>query len=442
VTAAFGILAAGLSLAASPAADSNAPAVETQTIRATGAQMLNLAEEMVRHGRNNDAETILEALTRHSDSNVRNEARYRRAKLLHAREQYRDAALLLRRILDERPDATPVRLELAQLLDRMGDKEGAWRQVRAAQAAGLPPAVARLIDRYSAALRAQRPYGASFGIAIAPDSNINRATRSDTLGTVFGDFEIADDGKAKSGTGLALNAQAFRRIGIGGDADLLFRASGFANLYRDRQFNDIAADLAAGPEVTLGRDRLQAELGATQRRYGRKPYMRSARLAGTFSHPLGSRTLLRVTGSAALIDNRLNDLQDGKSYSGELQVERALTPTTGVAASIAFDRQALKDPGYATRGWRAGLTGWHDLGRITFTADAELGRLHADRRLLLFPDRREDRYARVTLGATFRQLQYGGFAPLLKFSVERNRSTIAFYDYRRSRTEIGIERAF
>ena len=223
-------VAAGLSiLLAVPTLGATARPV---TIRATAGQMLSLADEMARHGNNGEAENILEVLARDPDRDIRDEARYRRAKLLRARANYRDAALLLRRILDERPDATPVRIELAQLLDRMGDKDGAWREVRAAQAAGLPPAVARLIDRYSDALRAQRPFGASFEIAIAPDSNINRATRSDSLGTVLGDFQIADDAKAKSGTGVSLNAQAFRRVGIGGDASLLFRASGFGNIYR------------------------------------------------------------------------------------------------------------------------------------------------------------------------------------------------------------------
>ena len=436
----FVVLAAALPLAAVPVADANAGA--TRTIRASGAQMLNFADEMTRRGRNDDAEAILVILARDRDSNIRNEARYRWAKLLRAREQNRDAALLLRRILDERPDATPVRLELAQLLDRMGDKEGAWRQVRAAQAAGLPPAVARLVDRYSAALRAQRTHGFSFEIAIAPDSNINRATRSDVLGTVLGDFEIDEDGKAKSGTGLSVSGQAYRRFSMSSNANLLFRASGFANLYRRSRFNELVADLAGGPELRFGHDQLQMEVGATQRWFGQKPYSRAARVAGTFSHPIGTRTLLRLSSSAALIDNQFNDLQDGKAYSGQVQIERALTPTTGIAGSLSLGRQALKDPGYATRDWRAGVTGWHELGRMTLAVTAEFGRLHADDRLVLFPDRRRDRYSRYSVATSFRQLQYAGFAPLLKFSVERNRSSIAFYDYRRSRTEIGIDRAF
>jgi hypothetical protein len=404
--------------------------------------MLRLAEVAQQKGNSTTASTIYDALESDPDPNIRNEARYRHAKLLTGVSRPRDAAILLRRVLDEKPQAVPARLELARTLQLLGDTNAALRELRAAQATGLPPAVARLIDRYSAALRAQRPFGASLEIAIAPDSNINRATRSDTLGTIFGDFQIGDEGKAKSGIGLSLAGQTYRRISIGGDTNLVLRASGFANLYRDSEFNDLAADLAAGPEFSLGRDRLQLEVGATQRWFGQKPYLRSGRLAGTFSHPLGSRTLLRLVGSATLIDNRLNDLQDGKGYSSQLQIERALTPTTGIAGSVSIDRQALKDRGYATTGWRAGLTGWHDLGRMTLTAAAELGRLHADERLLLFPERRQDRYTRLSLGASFRQLQYGGFAPLIRISLERNRSSIAFYDYRRARTEIGVVRAF
>jgi hypothetical protein len=416
--------------------------METRAMRVSASGMLGLAEQMVRRGKIRDAETVFDLLAGDPDSNVRNEARFRHAKLLLGLKRHREAALLLRRLLDEKPEAIPARLELANALQLLGDTNGALHELRAVQSAGLPPAVARLIDRYSAALRARRPYGASFEIAIAPDSNINRATRSDTLGTVVGDFQIADESKAKSGTGLSVAGQAFRRFAIAADSSLLLRASGFANLYRRGRFNDVASDLAVGPEISFGRDRLQLELGATQRWFGQKAYMRSARLAETFSHPLGSRTLVRVSGSAALIDNRLNDLQDGRGYWGQLQVEHALTPTAGIAASLSVDRQALSDPGYSTSGWRAGLTGWHDMGRMTFTVSGEIGRLHADERLQLFPDRRRDHYARLSLAASFRQLQYAGFAPILRFSVEQNRSSVAVYDYRRTRTEMGIVRAF
>lgn len=55
--------------------------------------------------------------------------------------------------------------------------------------------------------------------------------------------------------------------------------------------------------------------------------------------------------------------------------------------------------------------------------------------------RRSDSSARLSLGATFRQLEWRGFAPVARLSIERSRSSIEFYDYRRTRTEMGIVRA-
>lgn len=405
--------------------------------------MLRLAEELVRSGQHRRAEAVYKALASDPSSDVRSEARFRHAKLLQARGSTSRAALLLRQILDEKPAATAVRLELAQLLDRIGDKDAALREIRAAQSAGLPPSVARLVDRYSEALRAARPIGASFQLAIAPDSNINRATRSDSLGTVIGDFEIDEESKARSGVGVSLSGQAYRRFAIGdGDLSLVGRISGFGDLYRSSRFNDIALDVAAGPELFVGRAKMSLEAGMTQRWFGQKPLSRSIRVGATGIVPVGRRSQLRIGVATASINHRLNDLQDGRTYSANARLEHALSPATGVAFSLGVDRQALADPGYATKAWRAGLTAWQDLGRTTVTGDVQLGRLRADERLSLFPEKRSEKFSRLSIGATFRQLTVGGFAPTARLVLERNRSTIEFYDYQRTRTEFGVIRAF
>jgi hypothetical protein len=437
MSAAFSIAAAVALLAANPAQ------AEVRTIKATAAQMFDLAGQLVRSGKPSDADKVLELLSRDPDPQVRNEARFRRARMFKASGQLQPAALLLRRILDDKPDAAPVRIELAQLLDRMGDKDGAWRELRAAQAAGLPPAVARIVDRYSEAIRAQRPMGASFEFALAPDSNINHATRSDTLGTIFGDFDIDRKSKAKTGLGMSLRGQAFRRFGLGNsDTDLLARASVSGDLYRKSDFNDVVVDVAIGPELHVGRNQLNIELGATQRWYGQKPFARSVRAGLGWVRPLGRRTQLRLNASASVTDNQFNDLQDGNAFQGRVGVERALSATTGVALNLALDRQSVRDPGYSTTGWRAGLVAWKEIGRATLTASADFGRLNADERLLLFPDKRRDRYSRFSLATEFRQLTFKGFAPVTRLTFERNRSTIEFYDFKRTRTEIALVRAF
>jgi hypothetical protein len=409
----------------------------------TPAQMFNLAEVAQEKSDPTTASAVYAALERNPNADVRAEARFRHAKQLLGQGRNKDAALLLRRLIDEKPDAAVARLELAQALQLLGETDAALRELRAAQASGLPPAVARLVDRYSQALRASRPFGANLEIALAPDSNINHATRDSTLGTVFGDFDIGKDSKAKSGTGLALSGQAFRRFALGRrDNSLLIRLSGLADVYKEMRFNDITADLGVGPELRLGRNQVNLEVGATQRWYGQKPFTRSARLGATWVRPIGKMTQLRLTGAAALVDNQFNDLEDGKTYSGRVEVEHALNATTGVGINALLGREALKDPSYSTKSWRVGVIGWHDLGRATVTAEAEMGRLNADERLQLFPDKRSDHYSRLSLGVTLRQLQWRGFAPVARFTIERNRSTIEFYDWRRTRSEVGVVRAF
>ena len=436
------LLAAATAVPPSPAV-ADPPVSDGRRLILTPAEMFKLAEMATAKEDSTTASAIYEALEHNPDPDIRAEARFRHAKRLLDQNRNRDAALLLRRLLDEKPDAVVPRLELAHALQLLGDPDAALRELRAAQSIGLPPAVARLVDRYSQALRASRPMGGSFEIALAPDSNINRATKSDTLGTIFGDFDIDKQSKAKSGTGIAVNGQVYRRFGIGsGDTSLLVRMSGFGDLYRKIKYNDVALDLAGGPELRIGRNQVNLELGATQRWFGQKPYSRSVRLGALWTRPLGSRMQIRLNGTAGLIDNKMNDLEDGKSYAGRIELERALSPASGIGLNFSLDREALKDPGYANTGWRAGLVGWHDIGRMTFTAEVDYGRLQADERLALFPDKRSERFSRFSLGTTFRQLTFRGFAPVARFSIERNKSTIEFYDYKRRRSEVGVVRAF
>lgn len=415
---------------------------ESRTARLSAAQMFALADRAQSLGDLQAAANIFQALADDPDPEVSQGARFRHAKQLIAANDTAKAAVLLRSILDDRPDATGVRFELAGLLYRLGDHESALRQLRALQASRLPLSMARLIDRYAVSLRDTRPAGFNVEIAVAPDSNISRATRSDTLGTVIGDFEIDKDSQAKSGVGLALRGDVFRRIGIAGNHRMVLRAGGTADLYRRTEFNDIAVDIAAMPQFHLGRRRLGLELGLSQRWYRQKPFVRTVRLGGSLTQPFGRRTQLRLSGNAARIDNRQNDLQDGNSYAAQTSLERALSPVAGLGLVLGADRYSARDPGYSTTGWRASLLGWRDVGRATLTAQAEFGRLRADERLMLFPDKRSDRLERWTIGATFRQLTFGGFAPVTRLIVERNRSTLEFYNYKRIRTEFGIARAF
>ena len=430
-------VATGIAAVASPVADGAPIEVAVQP-----GQLLALAAGWERQGLSDRATTTYRALTADANPDIRAEARFRLARMAMAEKRWTDAGVQLRRVLDEKPEAQSVRLALAQVLVELGDAAAALRELRAARAGGLPLDVARMVDRFSEALRVRRPYGASVEVALAPDSNINQATESDTLGTVIGDFTIDPSGRRKSGTGLSLRSSMYARRDLADDVSLLVRLTTSADLYRQSDFNYVAVGVAAGPELRLGAVRLNADVGGSQRWYGGKPYERSLRLGINASYPLDARTVVRGGLSLAKVDNRVNDLQDGTNWGGDLGLERAIDARTGVALSLSAERATLADPGYSTTAWRAQLVGWREIGRATVHASASYGELEADERLALFPDRRKETSWRLGIGATFRHLEVAGFSPLVRYSIERNRSTIEVYDTTRRRAEFGIARAF
>ena len=69
---------------------------------------------------------------------------------------------------------------------------------------------------------------------------------------------------------------------------------------------------------------------------------------------------------------------------------------------------------------------------MTVNVGAEIGRLKADERLEILPVVRSDKFTRLSFSTVFRQFTLGGFAPMMRIVRERNRSTVEFYDYKRT----------
>jgi len=404
--------------------------------------MFELAAQLEKRGDSKQASAIFTLLANDPNPDVRNEARYRQALLMEAGGHYQDAAVLLRQVLDAKPDAAATRLKLVTLLQKMGDEGAALRELRAVRTIDLPSTVARFVDRLSASLQASKPLGFQVEIALAPDTNINRATRSDTLGTVLGDFTLGEESKAKSGVGAAIRGMAQARKRLTDGLNIVARTSGEASLYRYKEFNDVLLDLSVGPEFQLGKTRFTAEAGAVQQWYGMSPYQRGFRIAGSATRPVGPTSQVRIDAGVRMVNNRLNDLQDGHGFSARIRYERALSPTTLISASIGVDRFKAQDDAYSTRFLGGGVTAYREVSHMTLSAGVEFGVLNADERLLLLPEAREDRLIRFQLGSAFRQLMVGGFAPMMRLVVERNKSRVEYYDYARRRMEFGVVRAF
>ncbi len=409
----------------------------------TPAQLFDIAEQARAAGRPADAEAIYKALSADPRLEIRQEARFRLGMMQSETGRLTDAALSFRAILDEQPNAARVRLELARVLAAMGDEGKARQALRQAQASGLPPDVALIVDRFANALRSNKTFGGSFEAAIAPDSNINRATSLKELDTVIAPLTLSEDARSQSGVGAHLTGQVYARLPLSSQLNLVPRFSGDGTFYEHSQFNDLSGSALMGLEWQIGPgDRLMPSAGMTWRTYGGAPYARTATADLRWMHRLGRRAQLDTSASYGNSSYSQNSLQDGSMYSLSATVERALTARSGVAVSVSGLRQTARDPGYATASGAVTLVGWRDMGKLTLFANATARRLESDARLALFKDRRKEWFLRAGAGATFRQIQVAGFSPVLRMAYERNFSTVGIYDYRRVNVDMGITRAF
>lgn len=388
------------------------------------------------------AEQMYGLLARNPKLSIRSEARFRHGKYLASQRRFAEAAVLYRTILDEEPNAQAVRIELATTLAQMGDFSAARRMLRQAQAGGLPQSVARVVDQFAAALRSRKPVTASFEIALAPSTNVNRATSATTLDTVFAPFQLSDDSRARSGVGLKIGGQATGRASVSRNLNLIARVAGQGNLYRDSSFNDVLSSFQAGLEWQAGKLRVQPLVGRSLRWYGGRPYATTDTGTVNVLRSLGPKAQLEIEVGVGLANYQLNKLQDGPIYSANITYERALTARCGVSFTVLADRQDAHDPGYATINGGAQVLAWQEFGKASIYLSGGISRLVGDERIFLFRDRRKEWQMRATVGAVLRSLTISHFAPLVRISYEKNRSTIGLYDYRRFGAELGISRAF
>jgi hypothetical protein len=419
-----------------------AAAAQTRIEHLSAPELFAMADGARAAGRTADALAMYDALARDPDPEVRAEARFRKGMLLAGLKRYREAAISFRALLDEKPNAARVRLELARVLALMKDDKAARRELRQAQASGLPEDVAVAVDQFAAALRSRRPYGGSFEIAFAPDTNVNRATGARTLDTVIAPLILSEDARARSGLGIKAGGQAYLRVPLRPGLSFFPRVSGVGRFYRASRFDDASVSMLAGLEWQGKKNRLTGSVGPGWRWYGMAPYADTQTVSADWIHAAGRTTQIVTSAAASRVRYHRNRLQDGGLFDLGLSIEHAFAGGSGGTLTLSANRQTARDPGYATASGGVSLLGWKELGRMTLYLSGGVTRTEGDARLILFTDRRREWLYQAAAGTTFRRITFRGLAPTLRLTFERNRSTVGIYDYRRFAAEVGVTRAF
>lgn len=402
--------------------------------------MFSVAEAMVREGRLVDAEALLLALTQDASLQYRSEARFRLGRLREAQGNREGALRWYQTLLAEDPGAAAVRVEVARLHAELGDRRAAARELRQTRTSELPDEVARFIDRFALALRSHRRAGGSVEIAVAPDSNINRAAGGGEIETVLGPLVPDADARATSGVGLSVAAHAFWRGG--GEVPLLARMSARGDFYRRSAFNDLSLSAAVGPELTGGRSRWRPALLYVHRWFGGDTH--SEHLGGSLNwmHALDAASSLEAEATVATARYPRLPLQNGMLYDFTLGYDRALGPMLSFRGFARASRNAARDPGYSTTGAAFGAAIARRIGGQTVIGEVSAAGLVADDRLALFPKRRRDTRIDLSAGVLLNRWRIGEVSPLIRLRRTWNRSSVDLYDFDQTRLEFGFAREF
>lgn len=404
--------------------------------------MFALADRLERGGQPATAAKLLSGLLSDPHLDYRCEARFRLAHLRLAAGDERAAIALYRAILDERPDAGNVRIELAALLARTGDDGEARRQLSRAMAGGLPPTVLAIADKFRVALRSRRRFGGSVEIDLAPNSNINRATADHTL--QIGDIALTLDRDARmtSGVGVNLSGQTFWRPRLSHDIDLLLTVSETANIYRAHRFDDVTAATSAGIVVPVFEGRMTIGGAAARRWIGEMRYSDSYGPTLSWLRPVSHQSQIQIDAGIVRMDNARDSQQTGTQFGLGLIGEHAISPRLYARLMLRADRRAVRSAAFSD--WTVGSEALisRDIGRQTIYARAQFYRTIGDAAFVLPPARRNDRLFGVEGGIQLRRFAIGGLSPVIRIAHSENASPVIFYRFQQSRIEFGLVRIF
>lgn len=439
------LLSAAASLAAaapSPATPNDPCAGQQNCTQLTAAQMFAAADDLAGQGDLAGAAQLLEALTQDPHPELRAEARFRLAAVRERLGDLKAAVQALRDLLAEQPDANPARLELARILSRLGDTEGAKAELAKAETWGLPPDVEQNVRRFASTLRTStKKRGLTVELTAGPDSNVNRSTSSLFIDTIIAPFELDADARRQSAIGFTGSLRGYSRDRVGG-ITLLSDAGLRADLSTKPRFNDVQFVADSGPEIAAGKARVRPAVLFERRWFGGDPF--STGIGGQLEllAPVGAKAQLGLSASHVHQRVAKNPGQDGWRTAINADVTRAIGTATSARVSLRYASLDARVNPESLRQLGGGLLLAHQSRPLTLFGEVDYTRTHGIEPQFLFGKTRRDRRWDLIAGAIFNRASVAGFTPLVRVTHSASRANIILYDYRRTRLDVGVTHTF
>lgn len=431
---------------------------EPQDPRQAAVAALATIQRLVAMGRPAEAYRLLPRVVRAASAAGIDtaEIRFLTVQGLLADRLYAEAADILGKLADERPEVNRIQLDYALALFVLGRDDEAgqvFREVRRQE--GLPEPVRRNIEDFLERIRARQRLKVDFDFGFWRDDNVNNASESDTVAIpAFDGLRFTLDQRPVRAwvTRTGLRIRWREPVVAGKGAYFETHASAARNTARGAsEHNRTWASVSTGPRVPyavqVGKRRrpglARADLGVERRWRGGEGYETALWLG------LGLDQTLAQDWRAGCFSQVWATRHDGGAGLGEppgrslgLYAARRLGPGW-LTASTRASRQRSKIPTAAWRSHEAAVRFTVNLGRnVSFSTQAKLTRTRFDGENRLFRTSRKDRTRGLDLTVSHRKLVWKGYLPELTVSLSRTGSSIALYDRDLRTVRLGLRRLF
>ena len=356
--------------------------------------------------------------------------------------------------------AAPPRLQVAAYegpeLLAGGDSEAASIPVEPGEQYPPTPkeeAVRPTVAAPPAAADRSKPRSADFRLSVdmsvTADSNVTNGTELHSVPIDLGDgplpVPVDPNLREKAGIGVGTSVAANVRLPISAEAALAVDVEGYAVEYEGPRSDDASALVAAGVEFGAGNAPTGSlQLIAFERWYGGVKALEGVGMRGSWRHPLGPSSNIRLAVDARIFDSAYGESFGGSQASLYLTYDSVLDPSLSFSGGVYARREWLRDDSFSSldSGAYAGLSaflGEDFAGGVT----AGLSRTVFDEPfLLLDPDPRADWRVYASGWLSTRRPVLLGLHPSLTYTYSRTSSSIPYFNSDRHRLRLGVQRKF
>ena len=256
-------------------------------------------------------------------------------------------------------------------------------------------------------------------------------------------FRLNQDARAPSGLGGLVTTGISFSPTVAEDIRGVLAASAAARIYERSEWNDVTVSGDVGIARLFDRGSASGGLRLGRQWTGGDEYHRSLGPWTQFRLRLSNVAHLDLALSAGYRKHDMLPDRDGWRVAVNPRLLYVLDGRTTIEAAPAFEIVTAETKHHGSRLVGLGVTASRAFENgltLSFSSAAHVRRHAAGDPL--FGRTRVDKSLSLSARVLHRSLRYGGFAPYIGYSLERNRSNIPIHEFRNHGVIAGVSRAF